>query len=167
MAKEHIRLIDSHIQIQSALLAADELIRRGLPGGSVDLVVRRHEEVRSSPQSNKSHAMYADIKRDAVIKIIGKRIVMNDYTIDEVKALLVVWFANERALEGRPLKKPPRTVVCPLTGENITIRPSTAEDFSKADTIEYIEFLYSIGSDSGVKWSEQALKEYSTYKQAQ
>lgn len=164
---EHIRTVKSSEDKAQSIAWASALVDRGLPGGAVDIIVTRHDPERSNPQNSKSHAMYADIHRDAVIVMPGRRVVLSTYSVDEVKALLVVWFANERALEGRPLKKPPRTVTCPITGLNITIRPSTATDFGKRDTVEFIEFLYSFGCESGVVWSERAIAEYASYKEAQ
>lgn len=164
---EHIRTVKTPEEKAQGIAWASAVIDRGLPGGAVDIIIARHDPERSNPQNSKAHAMYADIHRDAVIVMPGRRVVLGTYTQDEVKALLVVWFANERALEGRPLKKPPRTVTCPITGLNITIRPSTATDFGKRDTIELIEWLYAFGCNSGVTWSEKALAEYSQYRESQ
>ncbi len=124
-----------------------------------------YEPERSIPQNSKFHAIIGDIHKYAVLKIPGQRIVMRDYGDEECKALLVVWFAKEREQEGRPLKKSLRTVVCPLSGANITIRPSTADDFSRKDTAEFIEWLYATGSNAGVRWSDAAMKEYEVYRE--
>src|SRR5690606_32579737 len=96
--------------------------------------------------------------KQAVISLPGRRIKMSDYDADECKALLVVWFANERALEGRPLPKPPRTIIDPMSGEKISIRPSTTQ-FGKKNMAEFVEFLFATGSGSGFIRSDPALKE--------
>lgn len=141
-------------------------LNAGIEGGPVAVDIYRPESNRSGIQNAKFHAMFADIQKTGVISMPGKRVVMADYDIDAVKALCVVWFANERELAGEPLKKPPRTITCPMTGQPITVRPSTT-DFNKADTIEFIEFLYSLGADAGVRWSEPSLKSFEQYREAQ
>lgn len=160
-------IIREPADINRAFNWADPLILKALEGGPVQMTLGRPEAARTGPQNAKSHAMYEDIRKMAVIPLPGKRIVMADYDPAEAKALLVMWFANERELEGRPLSKPPRTVLCPITGQNITVRPSTAEDFGKRDTAEFVEWLYATGTQAGVKWSEPAMKEYQSYREAQ
>lgn len=163
MAQQLTRIITKPEEINPAINWADTNTLKALATGPVQWTLGRPEAARTGPQNSKSHAMYEDIRKMAVISLPGRRIVMADYDPAEAKALLVVWFANERALEGRPLSKPPRTVLCPITGQNITVRPSTAEDFGKRDTAEFVEWLYATGTQSGVQWSEPAMKEYEEY----
>lgn len=167
MADSITKTVESREQLIKCLNWMDGMICKGLETGPVAVTLGRPESARTGPQNSKSHAMYEDIRKMAVIALPGRRIVMADYDPSEAKALLVMWFANERALEGRPLSKPPRTVMCPITGENITVRPSTAEDFGKRDTAEFVEWLYATGTQAGVKWSEPAMKEYQSYREAQ
>lgn len=162
-----LKLIQTHPQIDQALRWIDKNATAMLNAGKVMYVEAGVHDPRSISQNSKFHAIIGDIHRCAVIKIPGRRIAMSDYSEDECKALLVVWFAKEREQEGRPLKKTLRTVVCPLTGEQITIRPSTADDFLKKDTAEFIEWLYATGSNAGVRWSDAALREYEIYKEIQ
>lgn len=124
------------------------------------------DENRSNPQNAKIHAMIGDINKMAVIALPGRRVAMSDYDPDACKALLVVWFANERELDGRPLPKPPRTITDPITGLPVTLRPSTTE-FGKKNMAEFVEWLYAFGTTSGVLWSEPAIREYQNYKEAQ
>lgn len=159
-------IVKSKQEVNKLLNWIDGNVCKALDGGPVEVVLKRPEANRTFPQNSKFHSMISDIHKYAVIKIPGRRIVMRDFDYDAAKALLVVWFANERQDEGRPLKKPPRTVVCPMTGERITVRPSTVDDFTKSDTVEFIEWLYALGTINDVKWSEPALKEYETYREA-
>lgn len=110
--------------------------------------------------------MIGDIAKQAVFKTTAATVRMADYDIDEAKALLVRWFERECVQLGEPLLHGSRIVVCPFTGEQITIRPSTTK-FLKKETINFIEWLYATGADGNVKWSEKALKEYENYRQAQ
>lgn len=167
MADSITKTVESREQVNPCLNWLDAGMCKGLETGPVAVTLGRPDTARTGPQNSKQHAMYEDIRKMAVIPLPGRRIVMADYDSAEAKALLVMWFANERALEGRPLSKPPRTVMCPVTGENITVRPSTAEDFGKRDTAEFVEWLYATGTQAGVKWSEPAIKEYESYREAQ
>lgn len=116
-------------------------------------------EDRSIPQNDKIHAIFADIRQTGVIRMPGKRIVMSDYDEEAVKAFCVVWFAKEMAENGTPLPKPPRTVIDPISGDLVTIRPST-KDFGKKIMSEFIEWLYATGSQAGVIWSDPVLAFY-------
>lgn len=123
------------------------------------------EEERTDLQRSKTHAMINDIAKQAVFKTPGLTVVMSNYDIEEAKALIVRWFERECAQLGEPLRHGSRIVVDPFTGEQITIRASTVK-FLKSETINFTEWLYSTGADGNVKWSEKALKEYETYRQA-
>lgn len=124
------------------------------------------EELRTDPQRSKTHAMIVDIAKQAVFKTPGLTVVMSNYDAEEAKALIVRWFERECAQLGEPLRHGSRIVVDPFTGEQITIRASTTK-FLKKETINWVEWLYAIGADGCVKWSEKALKEYKSYKEAQ
>jgi len=124
------------------------------------------EELRTDLQREKTHAMINDIAKQAVFKTPGLTVVMSNYDAEEAKALVVRWFERECAQLGEPLRHGSRIVVDPFTGEQITIRASTTK-FLKKETINWIEWLYATGADGNVKWSDKALKEYESYKQAQ
>lgn len=124
---------------------------------------------KSDVQREKFHAMIGDINKTGVIVMPGRRVVLSNYSADECKALLVIWFCNEiKELNDEKIKipKPPKTIDCPLTGEKITIRPSTIE-WGKKLTRIFVEWLYATGSMAGVKWSESAIVEYESYREAQ
>jgi len=167
MSESVTKIVNNGDQQGACLTWVGAALRKGLEGGPVSITLGRPEEKRTLPQNSKTHAIYYDLKTQAVIVMPGRRIVLNDYTEAEVKALVVVWFAKERELEGRPLRKPPRTVLCPITGQNITVRPSTAEDFGKRDTAEFIEWLHALGADTGVIWGDPATAAFSEYREAQ
>jgi NinB protein len=130
----------------------------------MDMLADELTDKRTIPQNDKIHCMFADMK-SGVIKMIGKRVVLADYQPDELKALLVMWFANEMELMGTPLAKPPKTIIDPISGQLISIRPST-KDFGKKVMSDFVEWLYALGAESGVKWSEKALECYQEYRQA-
>lgn len=123
------------------------------------------EEEKSDVQREKFHAMFGDIQKTGVIVMPGRKVAMNQYTPEKVKALLVLWFVNEKKDLGETIPNPPEHFMCPVTGESITIRPSTKK-WGKKLTSEFIEYIYATGTMIGTRWSEPALKEYEEYRQA-
>ena len=91
---------------------------------------------------------------------------MKDYSFEACKSLLVNWFAKEKALMGEPLKRPPETVICPISGDVYTVRPSVTS-FGKKVENEWIEWLYATGIESGVIFTEPHLEQYENYIEAQ
>jgi hypothetical protein len=159
--------IAEHPHIDHCLKWLDHNATKAINAGvNIYVEIGIADEPKTPEMNKKDHAMIADIHKQAIIKSIGKRIAMSDYSYDACKALLVIWFAKEKELNGEPLKKPPETVTCPISGDRITVRPSVTS-FGKKIDCEWMEFLYLIGAESGVIWSEPALKEYSSYREAQ
>lgn len=152
--------------VNKALNWIDGQLCKALESGPVRITLDRPEPPKSEVQREKFHAMIGDINRTGIISIPGRKIVMSDYDPDQCKALLVMWFANEKDQMGEPLAKPPRNFTDPLTGQQISIRPSTVQ-WGKKLTCEFVEWLYSMGANASVKWSEPAMKEYERYREAQ
>ncbi len=132
------------------------------------LLEGRKAEDKTDIQREKFHAMIGDVQKTGVIVLPGRKIILSQYTPEKVKALLVVWFVNEKKELGQfsDIPNPPETFDCPITGESITIRPSTIK-WGKKLTAEFIEFIYATGTLANTKWSEPALKVYQEYRQAQ
>lgn len=164
------KLIQSPPDIDKAMRWFDGQATNILNHGKIPFITigydDENEEDRTDLQRSKTHAMIGDIAKQAVFKTPGAIVRMADYDIDEAKALLVVWFERECAQIGEPLRHGSRVVIDPFSGEQITIRASTIK-FLKKETINFTEWLYATGADGGVRWSEAALKEYETYRQAQ
>lgn len=133
----------------------------------MDMLANELTEEKSDIQREKFHAMIGDVQKTGVIVLPGRKVVLSQYTPDKVKALMVVWFVNEKKELGQfaDIPNPPETFDCPITGETITIRPSTIK-WGKKLTSEFIEFIYATGSLANTKWSEPALKIYEEYRQA-
>ncbi len=124
------------------------------------------DEERSIEMNAKFHAMIGDISNQAIFKTPALTVKMSNYSIDEVKALLVAWFESDCILNLEPLRHGSKTIKDPFSGKEITIRAST-KNFIKSEASNFIEWLYSTGVDGGVKWSEPAIKEYESYKDSQ
>lgn len=137
-----------------------------LDKGLVARITIEGVDPRTIEQNKKEHAMIDDIRKQAVFRVPGKVVRMSDYAEDEAKSLLVMWFANEMASCGTPLKKPPKLVTDPFLGIMYTIRPSTKDDLEIDETSQFIEWLYKTGAETGVKWSEPSLRQYEEYRQA-
>lgn len=137
-----------------------------IESGKVAQVTVEEYDPRSDAANRRYHAMIGDIHAQAMYKMPGKIIRLSDYDSDQVKALLIMWFAIDLESMGEPLKKPPRKVIDPFTGESYTVRPSST-DFDKQEAGKFIEWLYATGAETGVRWSEPALKEYETHRGAQ
>ena len=163
--RKRVQQID---QVNKALNWLDSGLVKILSAGKVPYVEIGIEtdSPKSDGQREKFHAMIGDIKKTGVIQIPGRRIVMNDYDNEQCKALLVMWFCNEVAGTDIQIPNPPRHFQCPITGENITIRPSTIK-WGKKLTCAFVDWLYATGAMAGVTWSEPALKAYAEYREAQ
>ena len=140
--------------------------QQGLQGGPIAVDVYRPEVMRDSVDNAKFHAIMSDIHRQAVISMPGRRVVMSVYDFEAAKTLLVMWYAKERELNGEPLSKPPRSIIDPMTGDRVQIRPSTTK-WSKNDSSQFVHFLHALGDECGVMWGDPAMKEYEQYRESQ
>jgi|GEM_PF-5861701 len=159
------KIINTPTQIDQAFKYLDKFFTKALNSGHLPYFEIGLEDQRSSPQNSKEHAMIGDIRKMAVIKIPGKKIIMSNYSFEECKALLLIWFVKEKESQSEKLPRPIDKIMCPIYGEYVSIRPSI-KDLGKKLTCEFIEFLYSVGSESGVKWSEPSLACYAEYREA-
>lgn len=166
MADSIEMIIPDKDQLRPKMDQAWKLVCKGIEAGPVLVTLGRPKKRRNSLTNAKVHAMIADIQAQGVISMPGRRVTLSEYDTDALKALLVIWFANEREMNGEPLTKAPRSILCPVTGQEVSIRPSTAE-WGQKDAGDFIEFLYSVGNDAGVRWSEPALKAYESMREAQ
>ncbi len=144
---EHVKVIDGLVSIKPVLDWAYQLICKGLAGGAVEIAIRRHEETRSTQQNSKSWAMYTDIAEQL-------RWHHNQLSKEDWKILLT----NEWK---------PQTIVPSISGNGFCVLNASTSKASKQDMSELIEIVYAFGTQSGVKWSEAALKSYESYREAQ
>lgn len=165
MSSQITKTVHQIEHVNQAVNWVDTMICKGLESGPVSVTLGRPQKRRNSLSNAKLHAMIGDIQAQGVISMPGRRVTLSEYDTDALKALLVIWFANERAMNGEPLTRPPRSILCPVTGERVSIRPSTAE-WGQKDAGEFIEFLYATGNDAGVRWSDPALKAYEEMRES-
>jgi hypothetical protein len=169
------KLIDADVQVDPFMPKLAAWIRDAIKKGKAAKVIGLTDDepdfdtAKSDVQREKFHAMIGDIHKTGIITIPGRRIVMSNYTPEKCKALLVMWFCNEiKELNDEKIKipNPPESFDCPLTGETITIRPSTIK-WGKKLTCIFVDWLYATGSMAGTKWSEKGLEAYESYREAQ
>lgn len=166
------KIIDGEIQIDPFMATLAAWISRALSGGEavkISAITDKDPEFdppKSEIQREKFHAMIGDIQKTGVIVMPGRKVLMSQYSLEKCKALLVMWFANEMRDMGTPIPNPPENFECPLTGESITIRPSTTK-WGKKLTCIFVEWLYATGAMAGVIWSEKAIEAYNSYREAQ
>ena len=147
------RKIESEDQIPGFLHWTGGMLKKAIEGGSVLVTFGRESKTRE--MEAKYHAMINDIHRQC----------FRGYSFDGVKAVLVNQFALEREEQGEPLAHPGERVWDWKTKEPVYVRPSTKK-FRKAEASAFIEFLYSVGSEYEVQWSERALAIYDEMMEA-
>jgi len=54
--------------------------------------------------------MIADINLMGVVRVPSRTIRLKEFDADQCKALLVIWFCNEKSQAGEELPKPPRSL---------------------------------------------------------
>ena len=130
-----------------------EMVVKGLQAGAVELVLRRPGKSRE--QEEKYHAMINDIHRQC----------FRGYSAVGVKAVLVKQFAEEMEEAGTPLANPGEKVWDWKSQEPVYVRPSTKK-FRKGEASQFVEFLFSVGADYQVTWSDKSLAIFDEYKEA-
>lgn len=129
-----------------------EMVNKGLAAGPVELVLRRPGKNRI--QEEKYHAMIGDIHRQC----------FRAFSSEGVKAVLVNQFAQEMDDAGTPLANPGEKAWDWKTQEPVYVRPSTKK-FRRAEASQFVEFLFSVGAEYQVTWSEKALAVYESYRE--
>ena len=134
-----------------------EMANKGLKGGIVLLTLGREKNTRA--QEKCQHAMIGDIRTQANRSGASS-------TLDQWKDLLVSGFAREKQLMGEPLKHGNSFSPSLCGTYMVSHRPST-KTFNKKIGSEYIEYIYVMGGEYGVEFSDKTLAEYETYKESQ
>lgn len=153
MSKELTYRIDGLGDVHTKMRTVWEMVNKALREGAVEVVLRRPSKNRI--QEEKYHTMIGDIHRQC----------FRAFSAEGVKAVLVNQFAREMEDAGTPLAHPGEKVWDWQSREPVYVRPSTKK-FRKAEASQFVEFLYSVGAEYGVKWSEKALEAYEEYREA-
>jgi hypothetical protein len=108
--------------------------------------VRCDEPAKKREQEDKYHAMIGDIANQ--IEHLGRR-----WDADDMKRLLIDEFAEEMRLVGTPLHHDGR-VIPSLDGRRIVQLGIQSRDFYVNEASQFIEYLYKVGAERDVVWSE-------------
>jgi hypothetical protein len=143
--KAHATTISSIDNLGAATQWMINLVTKGLQGGPVALTISR--EVRTPDQNDKCHPMIRDIAKHMNHPILGK----NE---DQWRHFLV---ANYQGQLMVPSLDNTQVIVVPKKGTSKMTKP---------EMTEFIEYLYSVGADYNVPWSEPSLQAFSEYREA-
>lgn len=153
--------INSIADIASSIKRFADESAKCLESGPVEWVCRGI--VKKREQEKKYHAMIADIARSKVIKY-GETIANFEFYYpnkpEEVaKVLLIVWYEEDLKSSGESLKRPSSWIINPVNGQPIQIRPQSSQ-FTVKEAAGFIEFLYSIGAENKIAWSDPETRHY-------
>jgi hypothetical protein len=131
-----------------ALNWAGEMIRKGLKGGEVLMVLTR--PTRSSEQNRKLWAMLRDVARQRPLVINGERVYADP---DDWKDVFTAALRQEtRMAQG-------------LDGSVVLLGMRTSR-MKKAELSELIELIYAYGAEWGVNWSAEAAQSMTENQEA-
>lgn len=143
---EHLKIVDGTVQIKGALDWVYNLLLKGLPGGAVEISIKRAEELRTIEQNSKQWPMYFDLSTQ--VEWYGQML-----TPEHWKELLSNEWQAQKIVPG-------------ISGGFCALGVRTSK-MKKREMSELITITYVFGSEKGVKWSEKALECYESYKEAQ
>jgi hypothetical protein len=100
-------------------------------------------------QEERYHAMIGDIAKQ--MEHIGRK-----WDADDMKRLLIDEFADQMRASGTPLHHDGR-VVPSLDGRRIVQLGIQSRDFYVKEASQFIEFLFALGAERGIRWTDPKL----------
>lgn len=119
---------------------------KGVEVGEVDITISLHDEIRTIEQNKKQWAIYTDFSKQ--IQWHGKYMDPIDW-----KDLLSHEYQAQK-------------IVPALSGGFCVIGLRTSK-LKKREMSDLIELVHYWGAELGVKWSDESLKEFETYREVQ
>lgn len=144
-----VKIPDQSVYRQRMLSIA-ETVKAALIGDEVEVTIQRPSKTRD--QERLYHALIKDIA--ATVLIEGRK-----YDAETWKALMIDEFTEEMSRQGTPLSHPGR-VIPSLDGRRVVTIRASSRRFRKSEASQFIEFLFSMGSELGAKFSDPAMKFY-------
>lgn len=135
--------IESADQIPRAVTWLIDLLQRGLPGGPVSVRVERYEESRTGEQNDKFHPMIRDIKTQHKHSTLTTEKHWREFLVAQFLGQMMV-----PSLDGQQL---------------IVVNKRGSSELKKTEGSEFIEYLYSVGAELGIRWSEPSLQAFEQY----
>ena len=122
-----------------------ENLFKGLRAGPVVITLGR--EKRTNPQNDKVHPVIRDIARGMNHQLLGTNETQWRYFL----------LANFQGQSMIPSLDGTQIIVVPKGGTSDMLKPVMSE---------FIEYLYSVGADYNIVWSEPSLKAFEEYREA-
>jgi len=122
-----------------------ENLFKGLRAGPVVITLGR--EKRTNPQNDKVHPVIRDIARGMNHQLLGTNETQWRYFL----------LANFQGQSMIPSLDGTQIIVVPKGGTSDMLKPVMSE---------FIEYLYSVGADYNIAWSEPSLKAFEEYREA-
>ena len=122
-----------------------ENLFKGLRAGPVVITLGR--EKRTNPQNDKVHPVIRDIARGMNHQLLGTNETQWRYFL----------LANFQGQLMIPSLDGAQIIVVPKGGTSDMLKPVMSE---------FIEYLYSVGADYNISWSEPSLKAFEEYREA-
>lgn len=156
------RIVKNKGEAASVAGAVMGAISAGIDGGSSQEVIVR-DATKKRVQEEKYHAMIGDFVRAGPFKYAGTNVDFTsyEYPLDTAKTILIMWFELDLMQSGQALKNPSRNEFDPVTKQWFQVRASSTK-FGIKEAANFIEFLYAVGSECCIKWSER-VKGYDDY----
>lgn len=143
-------VVQEAARLRPVITAVWDAVKNAIHGGPVEVEIRRPSKSRE--QEKKYHAMIQDIARQA--ELDGRQ-----FGLEVWKAWAVDEFEQALQDNGEQLRHPSEVVLSRDKRRAVTIRASTRK-FRKHEGSLFIEFLYKLGTDLNVKFSDKSMDYY-------
>ena len=145
MSKELTYALASQADIYPVLTQVGAMVDKGLPGGPVEIAVRRPGQKRSGDQNNRLWAVLRDVSE----QVEWYSRYLPDYAWKDIFTA---------ALERQD-------IVPGIDGGYVMVGGRTSK-MNKARFAELLTLIDAFGAEHGVRWSDPALQVFSDYKEA-
>ena len=123
------------------------ILQKGLEGGPVAVSIDRYEEKRTADQNDKFHPLIREIQRQHKHSTLVTEKHWREFLVAQCLGQMMV-----PSLDGQQL---------------IVVNKRGSSELKKAEGVAFIEYLYSVGADLGIKWSEPSIQTFNQYREAE
>lgn len=146
MAKKLTYVLDNG-NARAEMTSIMDMVRRGLPGGPVEVVIGRPTKERSTPANRLMWKLLHDVARQ--VQWAGTYLPPEDW-----KDLITALMRGQRMVPG-------------LDGSGLVALGMRTSKMSVSEFSDLIELIYAEGTQRGVKWSADTSTDWSAYREAQ
>jgi hypothetical protein len=145
MSDQHFICLDTDIERARA--------KRWIDAAPEGWIMSLQEGTRTADQNAKFHAMITDIAKNRGWMWAGKKRTVTDW-----KRILVNQFENDAGIDTE--------IVPSLDGQRVVVLGSQTRAFGKKKASDFVEYLYALGAEYRVIWSEPAMRAYEEMRRA-